>query len=47
MATAANDQIKDSSIVGKARAFAREHKWATATLGVVLAIASVNTLRGK
>jgi hypothetical protein len=48
MATTPTSPADDSaSILGKARAFARERPWATATLGVVLAIAGLNSLRGR
>ncbi|HEU4968903.1 hypothetical protein [Sphingomonas sp.] len=39
--------IGNNDLVGKAKAFAKEHRWATATLAGVVGVALLNTLRGR
>jgi hypothetical protein len=39
--------IGNNQLVDKAKAFAREHRWATATLAGVVGVALLNTLRGR
>jgi uncharacterized protein YjbJ (UPF0337 family) len=48
-ASGVSDQLSGTlqNAFGKARDFARERPFATATLGAVLGIALLNTLRGK
>jgi hypothetical protein len=42
-----NDTLGNSELVNKAKAFAKEHRWATATLAGVVGVALLNTLRGR
>jgi hypothetical protein len=41
------DTLGNNQLVGKAKAFAKEHRWATATLAGVVGVALLNTLRGR
>ena len=41
------DTLRNNPMVDKAKAFAKEHRWATATLAGVVGVALLNTLRGR